>query len=277
MPEPQIRLELVSFGSGDTALDGLLYHPTGDPRGGVLVFHGNTTNFYSGPSRFLSPALARAGFTVLAFNRRGHDIVTTLPGKRAGGGAFQTAAEGIADNDRAAEFLAARGFDRPIVVGHSNGGMLGSQFAVDHPEARALVLLSAHAGGPLTYLRGCTAGEMGAGDADGLLERARAMVADGRGDELMLMPGWWFAITPNSLIDRHTNTPDLLENAVDISCPSLFVVGGLENPEIYPAEGFARLAAGPSTAVIVPDGDHWYRGVEDTVADTVVSWLDDTV
>jgi pimeloyl-ACP methyl ester carboxylesterase len=271
------RLELVSFPSGEETLDGLLYRPAGEARGGVLVFHGNTTNFYRGPSRFMAPRLVQAGYAVLAFNRRGHDILTTLPGKRPGGGAFQTAAEGMADNDRAAEFLAERGFDSPIVVGHSNGGMLGAQFAVDHPETRALVLMSAHAGGPLTYLRGCAAGEMGAADGDGLLEEARSMVEAGRGDELMLMPGWWFAITAHSLIDRHTNTPDLLENARRLTCPSLFVVGDLENPEIYPAEEFAHVAPGPATATIVPGCDHWYRGVEDSVADHIVSWLDQTV
>jgi pimeloyl-ACP methyl ester carboxylesterase len=268
-----MRLELVSIPTEGPALDGILYTPDGPSRGGVLILHGNTTNFYTGPSRFLPPHLVMAGFTCLAFNRRGHDILTTLPGKRAGGGAFQTAAEGIADNDAAAEFLAQLGHDEPIIIGHSNGGMLGAQFAADHPETRALVLLSAHAGGPLTYPRACAAGELGADEGDTHLERARALVADGRGDDLMLLPGWWFAASASSLVDRNDNTPDLLENARSVRCPSLFLVGDRENPEIYPAQRFADLAAGPSEARILPDCDHWYTGLEDTVATIITEWL----
>lgn len=272
-----MRLELVSIPTDGEPLEGLLYTPDGPTRGAVLIFHGNTTNFYTGPSRFLPPHLVEAGFACLAFNRRGHDIITTLPGKRPGGGAYQTAAQGIADNDFAAAFLADRGHEWPMVVGHSNGGMLGAQFAATHPETRALVLLSAHAGGPLTYLRGCAAGELAGEETTAYLERARSLVDSGQGDELLLMPGWWFAATAASLLDRHDNTPDLLENATSVACPSLFLVGDRESPEIYPAERFVSLAAGPSLAKILPDCDHWYTGHEDLVAITVTDWLKETV
>lgn len=272
-----MQLELVSISTDGAPLDGLLYTPDGPTRGGVLVFHGNTTNFYTGPSRFLPPYLVEAGFACLAFNRRGHDILTTLRGKRSGGGAYQTAAEGIADNNYAAAFMAERGHDQPIVVGHSNGGMLGAQFAADYPQTRALVLLSAHAGGPLTYARACTAGELGAEDGTAYLERAQALVDDGRGDELMLMPGWWFAASAASILDRHGNTPDLLENARSVKCPSLFLVGDLESTEIYPAEQFASLAAGPSEGRILPHCDHWYSGLEDTVSAMVTEWLQQVI
>jgi pimeloyl-ACP methyl ester carboxylesterase len=270
-------MDLVSIPTDTEALDGLLYTPDGATRGAVLIFHGNTTNFYTGPSRFLPPYLVEAGFACLTFNRRGHDILTTLRGKRPGGGAYQTAAEGIADNEFAAHFLAGRGHEQPIVVGHSNGGMLGAHFAATHPETRALVLLSAHAGGPLTYPRACAAGELGGADSTAILGRARSLVDSGQGDELMLMPGWWFAATAASLVDRHDNTPDLLEHARSVACPSLFLVGDRESPEIYPAERFASSAAGPSQPMILPDCDHWYTGHEALVATTVTEWLTQTV
>ncbi len=272
-----MTIELVSIPTAHQPLDGLLYRPDGPVRGGVLLFHGNTTNFYSGPSRFLPPYLVDAGFVCLAFNRRGHDVVITRPGKLPGGGAFQTAAEGIDDDEQAARYLASEGFDRPIVIGHSNGGLLGSQFAADHPETAALVLLSAHAGGPDTYLRAGAAGELGAGQSQHHLDLARSLVADGRGDELMLVPGWWYAISAASLVDRHENTPDLLDNARSITCPALFLVGDREAAEVYPAEAFASRSPGRAEARIVADCDHWYTGVEDTVARMVVDWLTDVV
>jgi pimeloyl-ACP methyl ester carboxylesterase len=273
-----VRTELVSIETDTHPLDGLLYLPdAGTIRGGVLLFHGNTTNFYTGPSRFLPPRLVEDGWVCLAFNRRGHDVVTTLEGKEPGGGAFQTAAEGIADNDYAAGHLAERGFDEPVVVGHSNGGMLGAQFAATHPAVRALVLLSAHAGGPETYLRTCSAGAMAAEFAEATLAEARAKVTAGRGDDLIIMPGWHWVASATSLIDRHENTPDLLENAGSITCPSLFLVGDLEDPDTYPAVEFARRAAGPSEGRVLEDCDHWYRGHTALVADMVSDWLGQTL
>jgi pimeloyl-ACP methyl ester carboxylesterase len=58
-----------------------------------------------------------------------------------------------------------------------------------------------------------------------------------------------------------------------ITCPSLYLRGDQEDPEVYPAEEFARRAAAPCTVVILDRCDHFYRGCEDAVAHTVVKWL----
>src|SRR5919106_5511418 len=129
-----MRLELVSIPTPTQPLDGLYYQPDGGATaGGVLLFHGNTMNFYVGALRFLPPALTKLGFACLAFNRRGHDIMSIRNSRRAEGAAFQLTREGIEDNRIAARWLAQRGFEEPVVIGHSNGGMLGVQHAVDHP------------------------------------------------------------------------------------------------------------------------------------------------
>ena len=268
-----MNLELVSIPTDSEPLDGLLWHPETPSRGTTMVFHGNTNNFYSGPSRFIPPVLVEAGFTCLAFNRRGHDVLTTLEGKRVGGGAFQTAAEGIADNEYAYEFLRQRGCSDFNVVGYSNGGMLAAQFAADHPELKALVLMSGHAGGPQIYLRTCAAGRMAGDKALEFLETARRMVAARRGKELLLMPHWWNVISAESLVDRHENTPDMFVNAPRIQCPSLFVVGDQESPESYPANAFAEAAGGPVDVHFIPGGDHWYTGVKEKAAALVSDWL----
>src|SRR5271163_498144 len=143
-----MRTELVSIATGDQPLDGLYYEPEGGRcAGAVLLMHGNTMNFYVGAPRFLPPVLTRLGLACLAYNRRGHDILSTRDSRLPEGGAFQTVAEAIADNDCAAAWLGARGHAAPIVIGHSNGGMLAVRHVADHRETRALVLLSAHAGG----------------------------------------------------------------------------------------------------------------------------------
>jgi pimeloyl-ACP methyl ester carboxylesterase len=269
-----VRAELVSVFAETVPLDGLYYEPEGRAAAGAaLLFHGNTMNFYTGPLRFLPPALTRLGLACLAFNRRGHDILSTRASRIAEGGAYQLAREGIEDNRLAARWLAARGFPAPVVIGHSNGGMLAVRHVADHPQTPAMVLLSAHGGGKNIVQRGGKAGLMVGDRVEEFTARAREMVKTGRGRELMLMPGWWYAISAESLLDRLTETPDVLELAPRITCPTLYVRGDQEPREQYPAEDFKARAGGRCTVEIVPDCDHFYNGREELVKDCVCYWL----
>lgn len=140
-------LSLISIPTDTHALDGLYYEPEAPPRGAAMLLHGNCMNFYTGAPRFLPSHLNRLGLAALSFNRRGHDMVATLNSRAVSGGSFQMTKEAVADNRYAADFLKERGFAAPIIIGHSNGGMLAVQHVADHPETPALVLLSAHLGG----------------------------------------------------------------------------------------------------------------------------------
>src|SRR5688500_19939400 len=104
-------------------------------------------NFYQGAPRFLAPALAGLGFACLAFNRRGHDILAIRDSRTAEGAAFQTYAEEMEDNRIAARWVAERGLADPIVIGHSNGGLLAAHHDAEKPRTPALVMLSANCGG----------------------------------------------------------------------------------------------------------------------------------
>ena len=102
-----MRTELISIATPTTPLDGALHRPDGGPvRGAVMLFHGNTMNFYVGAPRFLPPALTCLGFVCLAFNRRGHDIMSIRDSRAAEGAAFQLTREGIEDNAIAAAWMA---------------------------------------------------------------------------------------------------------------------------------------------------------------------------
>lgn len=269
-----MRTELVSIATDTLPLDGALHRPDSEPTaGGVLLFHGNTMNFYVGAPRFLPPALTELGFTCLAFNRRGHDILSIRDSRAAEGAAFQLTAEGIADNRYAARWLAERGFPQPVVIGHSNGGMLAVKHVADHPDTPAMVLLSAHGGGRDGVRRSSRAGLMAGNRLDEITVQARALVAAGRGRELMLMPGWWYAISAESFLDRLTEMPDVLELAPQIRCPTLYIRGDREDRGSYPAEAFKERAGGPCEVAIVPDCDHFYVGREAAICDLVAGWL----
>jgi pimeloyl-ACP methyl ester carboxylesterase len=273
-----MRAELISIPTGTIPLDGLYYEPDGGATAGaVLLCHGNTMNFYTGALRFLPPALTQFGFACLAFNRRGHDILSTRNSRVAEGGAYQLAREGIEDNRLAARWMAQRGFPAPIVIGHSNGGMLAVQHVADHSQTPALVLLSAHLGGKEILRRSSRAGLMAQDRVEEFTARARELIRAGCGRELMLMPGWWYAISAESWLDRLTATPDALELAPKIRCPTLYIRGDQEPREQYPAEEFRSRAGGSCAVEIVSACDHFYNGREQAIQELVSSWLAHTL
>lgn len=271
-----MRTELVTIATDSgQPLDGAWYEPEGGATAGaILLFHGNTMNFYVGAPRFLPPALTALGFACLAFNRRGHDILSNRNSRSVEGAAFQTTVEAIADNEFAAGWLQQeKGFDTPVVIGHSNGGFLGVQHAARHPETPALVLLSAHAGGTHQTDLAPVTGLLGGARTAEFHRQAEAMVAEGRGGELMLLPGWWYVTTARSYLDRLTSMPDTVATAPQVHCPVLFIRGDQELHEAYPAEAFAANCGGPCDVEIVADCDHYYNGREDAITKLVADWL----
>ena len=269
-----MKTTLVSIPTDTIPLDGAWYEPEGGATAGaVLLFHGNTMNFYMGAPRFLPPALTRLGFACLAFNRRGHDILGIRNSREAEGAAFQLYSQAIQDNQTAAHWLAEKGFPDPVVIGHSNGGTLAVRHVADHPRTPALVLLSAHCGGknmvPLASAAGLLAGDR----LSELTEKAISLVNSGKSKQLLQMPGWWYVISAESFLDMLSNCPDILELAPRIACPVLYLRGDREPRDLYPAEEFQRRARGPCTTEIVHGCDHFYRGCEATVTELICSWL----
>jgi pimeloyl-ACP methyl ester carboxylesterase len=273
-----MRTTLVSIPTATKPLDGAYYEPEGrKPAGAVLLFHGNTMNFYYGPPRFLPPALTELGLACLAFNRRGHDIMSTRDSRDAEGAAYQTAAEAIADNRTAGEWLGARGFAHPIVIGHSHGGMLAVRHAADHPQTPALVLLSAHRGGKGLVPGGSKAGLLAGDKFDEIVAQSKALVAAGKPNQLILMPGWWYVVTAAGFLDMLENLPDVIELAPKVKSPTLYVRGDQEPAGLYPAEEFKSRAGGECTIEIPANCNHFYVGREDAIAALVAKWLGKTL
>lgn len=274
-----MRTDLVTIGTDTWPLEGAFHQPDGEAKGAALIFHGNVANFYVGPSRFLPPALTSIGLACLAFNRRGHDIVGNHNGREPVGGAFQTIAQSLADNNLAARWLAERGHSAPVVIGHSNGGMLSVPHVASHQQTPALVILSGHHGGK-GFLRKSSAPGFFAESQehyDELRARAEALVAQGKGATLMLLPGWYYCMSAATLLDLSENMPDMFEYAPKVTCPSLFVRGELEPKDLYPAERFAEASGGPCDVKIVKDCNHFYGGVEQEVSALVAGWLKKTL
>lgn len=271
-----MKTQLVTIPTDTIPIDGAFHEPDereGKAKGAALYFHGNTMNFYTGAARFLAPALTQLGLAFLAFNRRGHDILTTRASRAAEGGAFQTIAESIADNRFAAQWLAKQGYANPVIMGHSNGGMLSTRHVVDHPQTPALVLLSAGRGGARQDTSGGSEKLFAVDRLAELTQQARDLVAAGKGRELLFMPGWWYVISAESFLDRIVNVPDTVALAPEIKCPVLAIRGDKEDRDRYPAEEFQAACGGPCEVNIVENCDHFYNGRETHVANIVAGWL----
>lgn len=266
-------IELVSIETETNPLDGLFYRPRGGIRMQALVLHGNCMNFYTGAPKFLPPALASLGIATLAFNRRGHDVIATVNSRAFTGGAFQRIDEAIADTYHAERWVRDQ-MDTPLLlIGHSNGGMLAANHAAGRQDIAGLVLLSAHQGGPGMVPFASANGLLAAERLPEITSMARDAVADGRGDELILLPGWWYAITADSLVDNLDRLPVTMDLASKVFCPTLCIAGDQEPSEMYPAAAFAKATSGQAKAQIITDCDHFYTGQFDAVTSAVTNWL----
>ena len=268
-----MRTELITIETDSIPIEGLFYTPPGKIKGAALYFHGNTMNFYTGAAKFLAPQLTEAGFAFFAFNRRGHDILSTRASRQPVGGAFQTIAESFADNDYARAWLKQQGFAEQIIIGHSNGGMLAVAHAAKYPDTPALVLLSAAKGGVGQDLKPGSEKLFAMDQAEQITAKAKELVAKGLGKELMMLPGWWYLISAESYLDRLVSVPNTINLASQITCPVLAIRGDMEDQHRYPVEEFQAACAGACEVNIVPQCDHFYNGREDHVASLVTHWL----
>ena len=269
-----MRIELVQIETDTEPLDGLLYLPDdGKVIGAAQLMHGNTMNFYVGPPRFLPPYLTELGLACLAYNRRGHDVLSNRDSRDLEGGAYQTIAQAIADNQLARSWMDEKHLPPPYVIGHSNGGMLAVTHAVETADTPGLVLLSAHRGGRRLMRHMADNGLMAAGRYDEITENARRYVAEGRGDELMLVPGWWYVISANTYVQFLDHCPDIVDLATRLPCEALFVRDIVEPKDLYPAEEVAAASPHPVAIQELAAGGHYYRGGERIVAQAVCKWL----
>lgn len=106
-------MELVTIETGDKVeLDGAWYSlpAEGVWRTAILIVHGLGWNFYRGPSRWLPPLFAAAGYSCLALNMRDHDQKEVQDFELSG----NDIAAGVA-------FLEGHGADEVVLLGHGYG------------------------------------------------------------------------------------------------------------------------------------------------------------
>ena len=248
-------------------LDALLYADPSE-RVAIVHLHGKGGNFHSGPARWLPERLAGRGITHLALNMRCHGLAWSrsepLPsGLMAGGGYWEDVAAAELDTAAAVAELRRRGSRAVVVCGHSSGGWYAARHAASRGDVDGVALLS-----PLMSNRSVFASWFaGAAERDAMLDAARALVAAGRGDALLPLPTWYYAISAATLLAKAAEPDGMFEAALAaVSVPVLLLWSDDEPRHRL----WSALPVPPSGArVVLPGAGHSYRGHEDAVARAV--------
>jgi pimeloyl-ACP methyl ester carboxylesterase len=274
----RIRTELVTITAPDGAeLDGAHYTSEGDARAlgerkVVYLIHGRTMSFLTGLPRAVPPVLVPEGYDAFALNQRASGVIAFRDDLRGRGDARSSCADVLADVKAGLDHLTRLGYRKLILVGHSSGAFFAGHHGVREPGVEALVLAS-----PYPF---CNAIPLPRAEWDPILAQARQLVADGKGDQLILLPpsriGFttWAISAATALEALKSPPPPLFVALGQWKRPTLVFYGDaplervlqdLAKPLLGPAEG-REVQSFPGT-------DHFYKGRIDTVTAAIKAWL----
>ena len=261
-------------------LDGALFEPAeGKLRSRAWVFlHGTGANFTSpGILEGLAQLLASRGEAVLRLNTRGHDLVAKIPtmsGSVRGGAAFESLADAHLDIEAAAAWLNDVGFEQLSLLGHSLGGVKAIVSQSEHPIAGVdeIVALSPPR---LRYERLIQDHEFRRH-----FDRARQLVDDGKGDELVEMTSplkLW--IPARGIVEKYgiEDRFDMVEHLPRVKPAALVFLDSKSLESSIAHRGLdadlAELGKSHSAISILrqPD-DIRYAGAEVMIANQIVEW-----
>ena len=268
--------------SDDVTLSGIVLEPE-QPRTDLLVdamvmVHGSAGNFYLSPSNPRAAKLRDMGIPTALFNTRGHDVVGGRAGKVRTGNVYELLSETHLDLKAMVAFMVDRGYKRVGIWGSSLGAVrvVLAQAKNQDPNVAAVISLA-----PLRfsheYYSACEMGEEHLQN----YENAKALVADGRGLEIMFVdfpnPGAYFSA--DAYLDRHCSEHYDITKAHtnEIECPLLILTGTEEtHPRMRDAgRDMAALCDGREnvTWVHLEGGDHGWHNKEDDLFHVVPEWL----
>jgi pimeloyl-ACP methyl ester carboxylesterase len=283
-------VDLVRVTTADgVRLDGALQlpaEPIGDADRSVdaaLVIHGTGGSFYSSTLlEALAARLLELGIAVLAVNTRGHDLVSTAAtadGPRRQGAAYEDVGRCRQDIAAWLDWLAERKLNRVALVGHSSGAIKAvySQASKPHVAVSRIVALS-----PPRLSYSHFAASEKATEFLLLLAEAEALVAAGRGEQLMdvrfPLP---YLVTAAGFIDKYGRDEryNVLKLLPAVVAPTLVTLGGQEVATNVAFRGMPEAVAAtmPSnqrlSVELIPDADHFYSGRRAELIATLERWL----
>jgi pimeloyl-ACP methyl ester carboxylesterase len=255
------------------AAPAVLAVPAGE-RVGLVHVHGKGANMLAEHPRWMPPALP--GVEHLSLQMRSHDFATWTgrADRPAGGGMFESLADGHHDLAAGVAYLRSRGVGRVVLVGHSSGGWYvgdhSARYAGTDGAVDARVVLS-----PLLDNKTALAWWFPAGK--GLAEftaRARELVAEGRPHQLMLIDVPYWAVSADAFLQRAGEVDGTWLRGMQADpSPVLTVWGTAEDRDPQWREALSRYTTPTNRFGAVEGGDHQYTGLEHEVCDLVARFL----
>jgi pimeloyl-ACP methyl ester carboxylesterase len=269
------QTEICTFKTADNErLHGALFTPERPSDLALLFVHGVAMNFYLPPLFTFAQELAARGFHSFVINTRGHDWISRAGNlTKFGGSAYENLEDCLPDLDGASDYLKRQGYRRIILIGHSLGAIKSIiyQGTRRRPDVIGIVSCSA----PRQFYSERVARQAGFRE---LIEKAEAMVAEGKGEELIPVgvgstPGIFTARSHVNKYGRDDNN-DCRPYAKRLGCPLLAIVGSAEPKFFYEYAQEIVAAAGPEGACKLVDGaGHFYHRHISEMVEIIYQWL----
>ena len=277
--------ELVRTRSEDGfRLDGAMIEPRGveiKPSAVVWV-HGLYSAFYHSPGIEIGRALAACGYASVIGNTRGHDFGAAIVGRDGrpvcAGGGWERYGESPRDLAGWIDFAVGAGFEQVVLVGHSLGARKAAYYQSERQDSRVRGLVVASPG--MAFL------DEPDEEFDQALERAKRMVSEGKGRELVGWPPYGCSISAATLVEgegefqniffSRDNSPPAVSR---VRCPMLALYGSEEKTEeqIRIALDTIRRNAVTSVRVdtlVIEGANHIYSDREEEAARQIARWSD---
>ncbi len=271
-------------------LHGLLYEPDTKSDKVILHIHGMGGNFYENNFLdFMSKTFTDQGFAFLTINTRGHDLISDFviksekeEYKRIGN--FREKFEDcILDIRCWLDFLEKKAFKNIVLQGHSLGAVKVVYYLAKTNDQRVNKLVLASPPDMIALF------EAEKTHPD-LLETAKKMVEEGKGEEILPIKIWdWYYLSADTYLNfaQRNNEIDIF-NIYDkqsvsliskINIPILAFFGSKDDAIILPKlEAFEVLHSKANNCPqfdtkIIEGASHVYFGHEEETAKIVIDWI----
>jgi len=280
------RPEFVRYVTEDQqALQALLWFPKKDTK--VLVLYvPSATGGFAGQHDLtpVSDVITGKGYAFMAAN------VRTVGDPS--GWTFSRFEDCVKDVGAAVQFAKSRGFENLVLVGHSLGGPRAMYYWVQtrEPSVRALVfmgsIVSPYGEAQLRW------SESKRAEYDAFLQKARDLISQGRGEEVLTFRDYFLPPVPPSLtmsartmvnvFGTHAESnASTVKFGAQVTIPAL-VVHSTRDEIAVPKnaeEIYASLTAAPRRDLIWVTGSHMLADAEDAqkYGEAIASWLSEVV
>jgi pimeloyl-ACP methyl ester carboxylesterase len=271
-----IHTRLCTFKTADAErLHGLLFTPLNEPSDLALVFvHGVAMNFYLPPFSVFGQELAQRGRHCFVINTRGHDWISRAGNlTKFGGSTYESLEDCLLDLDGCLDYLKQQGYRRFVFIGHSLGAIKSIIYQGTRQRSDVVGIISCST--PKQFYSERIGRQPAFRET---IEKAEALVAEGRGEELMSIavgatPGIFSARTHLNKYGKDDRN-DCRPYAKRIGCPLLAIVGGAESKFFHEYAQELATAAGPrGTYRNVEGANHFYNRHTPEIVELIDHWL----